>query len=555
MKNVWIKNNRFYFYAAWLLLSFIQAFFTPIQDDEAYYWVYSKYLAWGYFDHPPMIALLIRWGSWLFPKELGVRILPVLLNTGMLVLTEKLIDRCNVLIYFTICCSVVVLQLAGFWAVPDNPLMFFTALFFLCYRNFLRRDSWLNTFLLGLAASCLLYSKYHGLLVLLFTLFSHPGLFRKKSTYIAGVIAFLLFLPHLWWQYQHDWISFRFQLFENKAHPYQLSFTLDYLFGQLLVAGPLAGIILLVSTFAYRPANLLERALKFTVIGFFIFFFLSTLRGEVEANWTAPAIIPMLVLTHQYLQTRTKWRRWLYRLLPITITLVFFARVAMIVDLLPVPAIVERFHAWEKWPQLLKEKTKGLPVVFNNSYQRASQYWFHTGKMAYSLNSYQERRNNYNFWPTEDSLLGRPVYDLDIYGVDKYPDSIQATLWNVGFRYDSSFHSFAKIQVRTDRTFCRVPSGDSCTIRLLAAIPSYYQMYLEAHPEVDEPVKIGIFREQTWTKDVPCNLTLRQLLLHPAQQIDLVPELPKGTYFFEFAIGTDTPFFTHNSNKIRLEVE
>jgi hypothetical protein len=22
-------------------------------DDEAYYWVYSKFLDWGYFDHPP----------------------------------------------------------------------------------------------------------------------------------------------------------------------------------------------------------------------------------------------------------------------------------------------------------------------------------------------------------------------------------------------------------------------------------------------------------------------------------------------------------------------
>src|SRR5579862_2769325 len=32
----------------------------PLAPDEAYYWVWSRALAPGYFDHPPMIALWIR---------------------------------------------------------------------------------------------------------------------------------------------------------------------------------------------------------------------------------------------------------------------------------------------------------------------------------------------------------------------------------------------------------------------------------------------------------------------------------------------------------------
>ena len=33
---------------------------TFIIDDEAYYHMYSKHLAWGYIDHGPIVAFLIK---------------------------------------------------------------------------------------------------------------------------------------------------------------------------------------------------------------------------------------------------------------------------------------------------------------------------------------------------------------------------------------------------------------------------------------------------------------------------------------------------------------
>ena len=71
----------------WIILNLIQSFFTEIIDDEAYYWVYAQALEWGYFDHPPMIAWLIRIGSAVVPGELGVRLMPALLGAGTLFLT------------------------------------------------------------------------------------------------------------------------------------------------------------------------------------------------------------------------------------------------------------------------------------------------------------------------------------------------------------------------------------------------------------------------------------------------------------------------------------
>ena len=255
----------------------------------------------------------------------------------------------------------------------------------------------------------------------------------------AGAVALLLFAPHLWWQYEHNWMSFRYHLFESNVNPYKFSYTTEYLSGQLLIAGPLAGIIFWAAAFKYKIQNALERALKFTAIGFLVFFFLSSFKGRVEANWTAPAIVPLLVLTYYFVEQRAGWRKWLYRLLTPALILVFAFRLLMIFDVVQAKAVVQKFHAYKDWPQELKTIIKETPIVFSNSYQRASKAWFYTGNRAYSQSSYTERRSNYNFWPVEDSLLGKGVYFMDIYDVQRFPDSLQARLWPIGYRYDSIF--------------------------------------------------------------------------------------------------------------------
>jgi hypothetical protein len=547
------RHHRILFYGTWLLLNLIQAYFTELQDDEAYYWVFAQYLDWGYFDHPPMTALMIRLGTFL-PGELGVRLLAVLLNTATIFICEKLISKREPLLFYAICISLAVVQISGFMSVPDTPLMFFTALFFLAYRNFLRTFSWKNTLLLGLVAACMLFSKYHGVIILFFVLLSNLKLLRQPKVYVAGIMALVLFLPHLWWQYNHDWISFRYHLFESNVNKYKVSYTLEYIAGQILLAGPLAGVILLPAVFRYRTMNDLERALKFTAIGIFLFFFLSSFKGKVEANWTAPAIIPIIVLSHHYLLSRQGSRKWLMRLVPITMVLVIAARFLMVFDLVPGKAVAKRFHGWKEWPEELMQVTKGYPVVFNNSYQRASKHWFYTGQKTYSPNYYRERRNNYNFWPIEDSMLGRPVFILDIYNLDRMTDSLQGRLWKVGYRFDSSYNSFAKLMITTDKEKYSIRENDSLRMNLFLNVPPYQQAYLDAHPEVDPAVIAGLFRGQTWITDIPCG-NLQTLQKLKSKTLTFLPKLEKGTYFMRFAIAADSDLYTHNSNKIKLEVE
>ena len=41
------------------VINIIQGGVTELLADEAYYWVYKEHLDWGFFDHPPAVAVWI----------------------------------------------------------------------------------------------------------------------------------------------------------------------------------------------------------------------------------------------------------------------------------------------------------------------------------------------------------------------------------------------------------------------------------------------------------------------------------------------------------------
>src|SRR2546423_14924585 len=65
-------------------LRLLAAAWTPLTFDEAYYWMWSKHLAGGYYDHPLGVAAVIRLGTIIAgDTELGVRLVSILLAVPM----------------------------------------------------------------------------------------------------------------------------------------------------------------------------------------------------------------------------------------------------------------------------------------------------------------------------------------------------------------------------------------------------------------------------------------------------------------------------------------
>lgn len=118
----------------WVVLNLLQAGFTQLDPDEAYYWIYAQHLDWGYFDHPPAAALLIKLGTFLLPGELGLRFFIVLANALTLWVIWDLADRPqrSWALYSLLALLVAMpfLHLYGFIATADAPLMLFRPYFF-----------------------------------------------------------------------------------------------------------------------------------------------------------------------------------------------------------------------------------------------------------------------------------------------------------------------------------------------------------------------------------------------------------------------------------------
>src|SRR5271157_3992211 len=94
LKSIPPQTLLYCFVAFYFFLNIFQAGFTGLTSDEGYYWYLSTHLDWGYYDHPPLLALLINLGRRLFSGELGVRFFNVLImSAGLIFLAEVIGEK------------------------------------------------------------------------------------------------------------------------------------------------------------------------------------------------------------------------------------------------------------------------------------------------------------------------------------------------------------------------------------------------------------------------------------------------------------------------------
>lgn len=557
MVSIFKKHHRALFYSAWLLINIIQAGYTELFDDEAYYWIYSRFPEWGYFDHPPMVALLIKGGYAILGNELGVRLFIILLNTATIFIVEQLTEKKNPFLFYAIAVSIGVAHLGGMIAVPDIPLLFFTASFFWLYRRFLQQMNFINAILLGINMALMLYSKYHGILIIGFTLVSNWKLFTKYHIYLAGGVALLLYFPHLLWQYNHDFPSVYYHLFERNAAHYKIDYTFEFILGQIAITGPVAGWLLLWAAWRYKTWTPYERALKFTLVGFYLTFLISTLKGRVEANWTVPAFIPLMVLSHQYIIDNFRFRRWLYYSVPFTLAIALVVRIYMMADVPPSPLISkDEMHGNKVWTEKLHHDAGGLPIVFLNTYQRASKYWFYMKRPAFSLNTPFYRRNNFNLWSLEDSLIGKPAY-LYVPLTDAYfKNFFRKQRWNYPRSNKvNNYFSFSKVFFTKISVSVNAPNNVS--VSALLTTPTNYLDYFQRTPYMRTPVWLAIYENGDVKELINTGTTVQEITKSCQRMKFTIPyHFEKGEYTARFCVGSYIPGYPSvNSSGFTISVQ
>ncbi len=518
----------------WWLCNLVQAACSELANDEAYYHMFAESLDWGYFDHPPVTALLVWLGEHLFGGELGVRFGFTVLQPIYLYVLWRLIrpadaSRVDASLFVVLSAATLMLQLYGFIAVPDGPLLFSTTLFLLALRYFAdnRKLSWLW---LGMAMALMAYSKYHGALVVFFTLAANPRLLLRPTLYLSGVVALVLLIPHLLWQYNHDWASFVYHLSARNA-TFQLSYLTDYLVNMLVVFNPFFVPLYIKAWRGVHPASVVDRTLKFFPPAFIAFFLISALRGYVQPQWTIVAALGLLYLLFTYARRHPRTRRYLMRMGFVTIALVGVVRVVMIFN--PFGMRFEVFDNPVSYGRIA-ELADGRPVLFNGNYSHAAKYRFYTGGEAWCQPSITYRTHHWQFRDDDDRFVGREVL------VQTWERSAADTTLTVhveplangnAFAYmvDPAFRPVRKIVVSCPNLPSEVRVGEELHLDLHIENPYSYLIEVPAEEQLAIVWKHGRFRTEEFVLPVSCTLSAKGETT--LSVVFRVPDSLSGTWF------------------------
>ena len=402
------------FIVVWAVINLIQAGLTPLNNDEAYYWMYSKYLAWGYFDHPPMIALMIKAGYAVFHNELGVRLVTVMSELAALSIIWSLTDEGqrgkanSVTVFILLAVILPVFNIFGFIATPDSPLLLFSSVFLLAYKKFISEEDIKTTLFLGLAMAALVYSKYHGALLIILIIFSNLRLLKSGRFWMASILALLIFSPHIYWQYANGFPSLKYHLVDRVGgfNPGNIP---EYILNMFLIHNPFILPLALWLVFYKKQTGIFDRGLKFVLAGFVIFFLVQSLRYHIEPQWTAVISVPMIIILFNNIELSSRTGLYLKRVAIFFIPLLLFSRAVFMFDFLQVAYLKKEYHNNEKRAKEIAKIAGERPVVFTNSYQDPSEYTFYTGKFATTLNNLNYRKNQYDIWNFEEQVHGREI--------------------------------------------------------------------------------------------------------------------------------------------------
>ncbi len=296
--------------------------FIPLYSDESYYWIWSKKLALSYFDHPPMVAYLIKMTTLFGDSAAEIRMSAPLLMAGTAYLLYALAKRAygekTAIFVFYIFLTTLMIQGASTIITPDIPLIFFWTLTLYCAYRYIIEEERNYALWMGIFGGMLLLSKYTGILllisILLTILLTKRSLFKDKYLYAAIVLCLVVFSPVIYWNYLHDFLSFKFQLGHGIAHGDEKAFRskefFNFLGAQLLLLHPLYILPLFYFMFVQKR-ELFERKNLFFLLPFLFplaFFTYFAAFKQANAQWAIPAYLSGVILLGGYLARRESKR-------------------------------------------------------------------------------------------------------------------------------------------------------------------------------------------------------------------------------------------------------
>jgi 4-amino-4-deoxy-L-arabinose transferase-like glycosyltransferase len=408
--------------------------------DEAYYYNWAKHLDFGYYSKPPMLSLLIAFTTWLFGDgveaiKIGALLLYPVTSFVIYFIASEFFDKrvafYSALVFYTLPS----IWLSSLIISTDVVLLFFWSLALLFFIKALKYNLGRYWILSGIFSGFGLLSKYNfiffliSVITVLVAIPKYRKTFTNRYFYIAIVLAFLIFLPNLWWNYQNDFISFVHtkeisQVDKDLLHPNKF---FEFFAAQFIVFGPVL--------FFYFWVIVLKREFlkdeRFEILFYFAiimlgFIMVLSFLSRSFANWAAPTYVSGAVLVVAYLIKKGK-----ERLVVISIVLHSILGIALynyhsIASLLgveltkrsdPYNRVLGWREAMERVGDIWQSRFKGTTLLATNRGDVAEADYYLKTK-TYIYNPHKEMENQYhldrdlNEKKGEDFLLFKESGDI-----------------------------------------------------------------------------------------------------------------------------------------------
>ena len=429
------KKKLIFFLIFVSIVRMIYVNFVPLVPQEAYYWKYAKNLALSYFDHPPMAAYTIAFFTWIGGNSVFfIRLGSIVFSTGFMILLYVITSRMfknsswALLVVIIINCSVL-FSIGATIITPDVPLLFFWTLIIYFLIKLKESQHWKWWYFAGISLGLALLSKYSAILIV-------PGIFmyllllkRQKQwllsihPYLAIILAFIVFLPVLLWNYQHDWASFMFQSSRrfSEMHRMRFDFFFQLIGSQLGMLTPYIFFLVISGWIYIGKRSFKERDDNFSLLFWislpvYLIFTLSSFRSLVKMNWLAPAYITSIIAGVVWIQTANsnwskRFKKWLKPGLIIGLLFVIFMHLMPIAPMFP----IRRGDTWTGWKELsskvaeIKSEMGQDTFIFSHEYKIPSEITYYTPNHEETHAGEIIGKNGlqYNFWTNIDELINK----------------------------------------------------------------------------------------------------------------------------------------------------
>jgi Dolichyl-phosphate-mannose-protein mannosyltransferase len=326
-----IRSGRLLYFLA--IIKFILPFLLqhPVYEphrDELLYLAEGQHMAWGFMEVPPLLSVFAWLTNLMGDGMFWIKCWPSLFGALTFYVTGKIILSLggrNYAIFMAFLAFVLTGYLRVHFLFQPNflEIFFWTMIAYALIRYTQeKKDKWLYVF--GLSVGLGMMSKYSVsfmvfavLLGLLMT--KQRTIFQHKRLYMAGLLAFLIFLPNLLWQWMHHFPVLH-HMKELQETQLQYLSPVGFLVDQLIMLAPCAFIWIVGLWMLSFSAK--EKAYRFIGFTYFLIILLLLLgRGK---SYYSLGIYPCLIAfgatqLERYFVGRIRWLRYALVILPLAL--------------------------------------------------------------------------------------------------------------------------------------------------------------------------------------------------------------------------------------------